>query len=462
MLEPSTDRALVRRYYWYRVTLSVGFITPVFTLFLLRDLTFTQFGALSALYSVLSVVGEVPTGYVGDRLGRRASLLLSVVFSVASLAGFVVVEGFLPYAVLYALWAVALTLRSGSADAWLYDILDERLDAGSFSHVRGRGDAVQRWAAAVTMVGGGFLYGVDPAYPFLAAVAFNSLGFLVLLSLPKNERYASRGDDGGPGPRDADVEGRDVDVEGRDADVEDPDADHPDRLGPMAALTLLRQQLLRPPLRSMVVYVGLFYATVSVANGYVQPMAVETLGPYAARFGVAVPEGGAVAAARSGEAGATLALALGVLYAVLSALSSVGGYYAGAIERRLGVRRSVLLVPAVTAVLLVVPLGLAVLALPVFVVLRTADPVVRPIASGYVNDHAADVGRATLLSTVSMLTMTVRVPLALGAGVVADGSTATAAVGALGALFLATGGLTWLFGDVVPDGSAADAGAAGD
>lgn len=142
MLGPPSDRSLVRRYYLYRATLSVGFITPVFTLFILRSLSFTQVGALSALYSVLSVAGEVPTGYVGDRLGRRASLLLSVVFTVASLAGFVVADGFLWYAVLYALWAIALTFRSGSMDAWLYDTLDERLDAERFSHVRGRGDAV--------------------------------------------------------------------------------------------------------------------------------------------------------------------------------------------------------------------------------------------------------------------------------------------------------------------------------
>ncbi len=78
MFPPQSDRSLIRRYYLYRATLSVGFITPIFTLFLLRSLTFTQLGALSALYGRFRSVGEIPTGYVGDRLGRRASLLLSV------------------------------------------------------------------------------------------------------------------------------------------------------------------------------------------------------------------------------------------------------------------------------------------------------------------------------------------------------------------------------------------------
>lgn len=421
MFGPPSDRALVRRYYLYRATLSVGFITPIFTLFLLRSLTFTQVGALSALYSVLSVVGEVPTGYVGDRLGRRASLLLSVLFTVGSLAGFLLAEGFLWYLFLYALWALALTFRSGSMDAWLYDTLDERLDTGQFSYLRGRGDAVQNWTAAVSMVVGGLLYGLEPTYPFVAAVTFNSLGFMTLLSLPKNRQYADRSD----------------------AEA--------DRLGPLEALTVVREHLARPPLRSLVMYVGLFYAVVGVAHTYVQPMAVETLAPYATGFGVRIPAGGATAAARSGEAGAALAFGLGVMYAALTVVSSSGGYYAGTVEDRIGVRKAVLVVPAVTAVALVVPLWVALLALPTFAAMRTAMPLVQPIANGYINDHVEDVGRATLLSAVSMFYMTLRTPLALGAGMVADATTATTAIAALGGLFLAVGGAVWLLGEVAPE-----------
>lgn len=419
--EPS-DRSLIRRYYFYRATLSVGFITPIFTLFLLRSLTFTEVGALSAIYSTVSVVGEVPTGYVGDRLGRRASLLLSVAFTVASLAGFLVAEQFIWFAILYILWAIALTFRSGSMDAWLYDTLDERLDTTRFSHVRGRGDAVQNWIGALTMVFGGLLYGIAPTAPFLAAVVFNSLGFLTLLSLPKNRQYAARGDSD----------------------------ETSGRLGPRGALRIVRQHLARPPLRSLLLYVGLFYGVVGVAHTYVQPMTIETLGPVAAAVGVEMPAGGAAEAARSGEAGAALALGLGVMYAGLSAVSALGGYYAGAIENRLGVRRAVLLVPAVAAVALLIPVWVALMAIPTFVAMRTSTPLLRPIANGYINDHVSGVGRATLLSAASMFYMTLRTPLALGAGMIADASTATVAVASLGGLFLVGGGVVWILGTVAP------------
>ena len=198
-------------------------------------------------------------------------------------------------------------------------------------------------------------------------------------------------------------------------------------------------------------YVGLFYAVVGVAHTYVQPMAVETFTPYAAGFGVRIPEGGATAAARSGEAGAALALGLGVMYAALTAVSSAGGYYAGAVEDRIGVCKAVLLVPTVTAVALVVPLWIALLALPTFAAMRTAMPLIQPISNGYINDHVEGVGRATLLSAVSMFYMTLRTPLALGVGVVADATTATTAIAALGGLFLAVGGAVGLLGEVAPE-----------
>ncbi|MHB9288690.1 MFS transporter [Halobacteriales archaeon Cl-PHB] len=427
------SRSLVYRYYAFRATVAVGFISPIFTLFVLRDLSFAQFGTLSALYSVLSVVGEVPTGVVGDRFGRRASLTLSVVFSILSLAGFVFAQSFLWYTILFGFWALALTFRSGSMDAWLYDVLDERLDAGDFSHVRGRGDAVQAWSNVVTMVAGGLLYGLDPTYPFVAAVGVNGLALGVLVSLPKNVQYRA-GTSGG----------------------DDASADA-DRIGPLDALGLIRDELGRPPLRSLVVYFGLFYAVVGTATAYVQPMAVETVGPLAASLGVELPAAGAVAAARSGQVGPTLALGLGVLYAALSAVASVGGYYAGPIEARYGTRLTLLVVPLVTAVFMVLPLGVALLALPAFATMRAGVPLAQPVANGYLNDHLGSAGRATTLSAASMLYMGFRTPLAVAAGVVAGWTTATTSVAALGGFLLVVAGAVWLVGEVAPPRTTAGA-----
>jgi hypothetical protein len=51
--------------------------------------------------------------------------------------------------------------------------------------------------------------------------------------------------------------------------------------------------------------------------------------------------------------------------------------------------------------------------------------------------------------------MILRTPLALAAGMVADATTATTAVAALGGLFLVAGGAVWLFGEIAPETVAA-------
>lgn len=114
--------AVVGKYYLYQATATYGFFWPVFTIFLLsRDLTFTQIGVLGSISAGLVVVGEVPTGYVGDRIGRRNSLVVGPVLLTTSLLGFVLAQTFLAFVVLFALWALGLAFRSGSGDAWLYE-----------------------------------------------------------------------------------------------------------------------------------------------------------------------------------------------------------------------------------------------------------------------------------------------------------------------------------------------------
>ncbi len=383
---------LVRRYYLYRATATVGFITPIFTVFLLRDLSFAELGTLSALYSALVVLGEVPTGYVGDYVGRRNSLALAAVFKAASLVGFVVADTFAAFAVLYVLWALGLTFDSGSVSAWLYETLEERLDPADFTRVRGRGESVNRWVGAAAMIGGSLLYVLDPRSPFLLATVWVLLGLPVLVTMPE------------PGSK-------------------------AERRTPVREIAgLARGALLRPPLRSFVLFTGLAFGTVSAAQLYVQPIAVDVLS-------------GLVSAGSTPVAGVPPAASLGLLYAAFTAVAAVASDRAASVEGWLGRRRAIAVLTVATAVVMVLPVAVPLLAFPAFFVMRGADPLLRPITQAVLNDELGSAGRATLLSAVSMVYAVVRVPLALGGGVLADATSALAALAAFGGVFLAVGGL---------------------
>lgn len=373
---------IILKYYLYQATVTFGFFWPVFTLFLLhRDLSFTQIGLLNSLSAAFVVIGELPTGYVGDKIGRRNSLVAASVLFTASIFGFVFAHSFAAFVVVWILWALGQAFRSGSGDAWLYETLEERLDENEYTRVRGRGGSVNMWFSAVTMLAAGLLYDIRPVLPFVAAGALNVCAIPVLLSMPKTEQFAD----------------------------EEPDDD---TFSVFDAIPLVKRRLTEPPLRSFIIYMAVFFGAIRAADEFIQPVTVNAL---------AFPEA-----------------SLGPLYAAFTVVSGVASYYAGDVEDVLSTRWAVLAIPLVLVVFLVAPLFVPLVALPMFFVLKSAQTVMKPIASGYVNDRVESVGRATVLSSVSMVYAIVRLPLEPLAGTVADAFSPIAAFAALGGLLLGT------------------------
>nr|WP_228370972.1 MULTISPECIES: MFS transporter [unclassified Natrinema] len=80
--------SLRRRYYLYSLTETQGLIAPVWVLLLqARGLSYTDIGFLGAVYWAVLVLAEIPTGYIGDRLGRRQSLLMAAVVTAVGIGG---------------------------------------------------------------------------------------------------------------------------------------------------------------------------------------------------------------------------------------------------------------------------------------------------------------------------------------------------------------------------------------
>ncbi|PSQ46090.1 MFS transporter [Halobacteriales archaeon SW_6_65_15] len=366
---------LVLKYYAYEATGTFGFFWPIFTIYLLhRDLTYAQIGLLGSISAGVTVVGEVPTGYVADRLGRRNSLAVSSVLLAVSVFGFVVAKTFPAFAVLYFVWALGLGFQSGTGDAWLYDALEDRLREGEFTRIRGRGGSVGQVVSAGSMLVSGALYSVDPRLPFLVGGLVLSGSIPVVLSFPRSASHA----------------------------VED------DELGVLETATAVRETLLQPGLRWVILYLAVFFAAIQTVDTFIQPIATRTL---------SLPDVG-----------------LGPLYAGFSLVAAVGSYYADEIRETLTTKWAFALVPAAAAVFFVLPAVAAFVAFPMFFVTKAANAVMRPIASGYVNDRVESLNRATLLSGVALVYALVRMPLKPLAGAAADATTPIIAVAALGVL----------------------------
>jgi MFS family permease len=384
---------IVFRYYLYRATARPGFHYPVYTLFLLwNGLNFAQIGLIATVQSVVVVTAEIPTGYVGDRIGRRNSLAIGAALMAVSNLSYLVATDFAGFTFTFVMLSFGGTFVSGSGDAWLYDTLKEHDIESEFTRVKGRARAIGQWVSAVSLVAGGFLYAANRYYPFYAGVAVALLSLVLVLRLPKNRAY--------------------------DAD----ESAESDRMTIVDALPVIRDQLTAPDLRSFVVYLALFSGAIMTMDMWIQPIAQSSLqasfGPTLEAWGLAEPA------------------IIGILYAAFTVVSAVASDYASDVEELLGVRLAMLLIPLTIAVTYVFAGIFPLLAFPMFFAMKGGNSVVAPIYQRYINDQVESVGRATLLSSVAMLRSVAGIPFRVGSGVLATWYSTSGAVAILGAVFI--------------------------
>jgi len=354
-------RGIVLKYYLYQITLSTGFSAPIWVVFLQsRGLTLGEVALLDSIYSAVILFGETPTGYVSDRIGRRNSLLVSIVLVTASMLAFGLASSFAVFAVVYAVWGIGTTFRSGTASAWLYDALKERTDEDEYAKISGRGKSLGLIVTAATSLLAGVLADYDLFYPFLATALVSAVGFIVVLTFP--ETTTAESDDSGP------------------FTISD-------------AIPVVRDQLMSRSLRSFVLYSSAFFGIIATVDLFVQPASQQV--------GVDVES-------------------LGLMYAGFTGVSALTSYFAGDIKDRIGIHRWFLVVPLLLGVLLTTVSLTPFAVVPMFFLLRAAKTTTRPLRDQYVNDRVASVGRATLLSAISMLYSLFLIPLKVTSGELAD------------------------------------------
>lgn len=360
----------VLKYYLYKSTKAVEFYRPIMYLFFLaQGLNFTQIAILEAIYNLTTVLGEIPTGYVGDRVGRRNSLLIGTGLITVTLVGIGLSESFYALAVLYAVWSMGYNFRSGSEDAWLYDTLTDELSEGEFAHVRGRGESVSLAVGAGAAILGGYLGSINLSLPWFVAAAVTGLGAVVLLTLDEPETY-KKTDTGG--------------------------------LSFGQILEIVTDALSRRNIRALILYYYVLYAAVTyLVFVFLQPI-FET---------VVVDLGISPGQVES---------LLGWFYAAYSLFGAVLSYYTGAIKEYIGIRTWFLVLPFAVGAALIGMYFVPILALPTFLVARGLADVTRSFAGQYVNDRIETVGRATVLSAMAMVSGLTVIPFQLGSGVISD------------------------------------------
>ena len=127
------DNAVARNprlLFWGRLLLETKTTAALMVLFYLhRGITLGDVFRLSVVWSLTSLIAEVPSGYLADRIGRRPTLMLGAAFMLVGLVQMMLAHGFFGFALMIALMSISNACLSGTEESMLYDSLcDQNLE----------------------------------------------------------------------------------------------------------------------------------------------------------------------------------------------------------------------------------------------------------------------------------------------------------------------------------------------
>lgn len=179
-----------------------GLGMPAFVLLMLdRGLDVVTIGTVFAIYGIVTVVMELPTGGLADVIGRRGVLLASAALTTASFTAMAFATTAAQFMALSVAKGLARSLSSGPAEAWYVDTVHATAPTGDLRAGLSRGSAAGSAAlAAGTLAGGALPLLVPPGSPvaplaapmLCAAVAGATLFTVVALWMTEPVRAGGR------------------------------------------------------------------------------------------------------------------------------------------------------------------------------------------------------------------------------------------------------------------------------
>jgi MFS family permease len=154
-------------------------LMPVLVLFYQENgLSLQDVFIIQAFYSVCVILFEIPSGYMGDRVGRKWSILIGSVFGALGVVVYAFSYTFPHFLITQLLLALGASFISGSDIALLYDSLIQLKRQDEYQKVAGRLASISNFSEGIAGIVGGFLAVISLRTPLYGQVV------MLLLVIP--------------------------------------------------------------------------------------------------------------------------------------------------------------------------------------------------------------------------------------------------------------------------------------
>jgi len=380
--------ANIPRYFVYTALKGFGFglLGAMWVIFLTqqRGLSLAQASLVDVMFFVAAAFGEVPTGIVADRFGRKISLIAGSALLSVGILGWTFAPT-LPFIMLsYFGMGVGFTFLSGAEDALFYESVQLAGRADDYTRLVGRAGAVMLGALAMGSAASGLLASINLVAPMLVCglSLLVMLGIVLTLKEPQTKAQSN-----GTARRSFD--------------------------------SILRQSLTLMRARPTLLYPMIYLALVPIASFITETLFLQ---PQAQLLGVSLT-------------------GIGLLVMAAQLTDMLGSNWSDRLRARFGEGRLITIAPAIILASLIVLAVFQKLPVLIFIaVIGFFTSVIRPILLNQIQNEVSDEVRATIISMNSLMNTVIAAISQPTLGFVADQSGFPAAylgfAGGLGILLL--------------------------
>lgn len=173
----------IKKYYIYVFFSNLFFERSIFLLYLLhKGLSVGEVATYQAVINLTMLVFEVLTGVVADRRGKKVSLMIGALLMIVYHITMLLASQYYVFLVSAVIFGVGYTFVSGTDQSYIYDLVEER-NHDTLKYL-GYFSAVVTIAIGIASYLGGFIQRIQWEYLFIAGIAAQLIGIILLISLP--------------------------------------------------------------------------------------------------------------------------------------------------------------------------------------------------------------------------------------------------------------------------------------
>ncbi|MGE5560560.1 MAG: MFS transporter [Chloroflexota bacterium] len=168
----------------YMFLFSLRFSEPLWVVYLRsRGMSLAMVGLFETIFHIASLTGEIPTGWIADRFGRKVSLLFGRALSILSALLMLRVTTPLGFGLAFAISAYSYNCHSGAFDALIFD--DLKLDGREqeYARISGRINALYLIGCSLAAVIGGIVAQRALQLLYVLGIGVDLVALIMLLPL---------------------------------------------------------------------------------------------------------------------------------------------------------------------------------------------------------------------------------------------------------------------------------------